>query len=280
MSMKGKLRTAFTSLFAILLITACSDDPSHLYGADKEMEILDEYGDVTTNARASIHSGTTITIVGGICDHHIIEIQDEDIISADYISKCVVYDGPIKKKTLPAEIRIRAKKQGSTVISITDPDIDKTIHVQVDVVDHYTAMTVLESSVEGIEKDTYLAFKYNDDNEYRFVSKDGKEYDTFEFGEYHFRQPVHFEPGHAVLLTLKNSDTETTWVITDADNNKDGHKLYISDIYTGMGLPDKIITKLSYTEYYPTEFLFTDASNPDRHFKTTAADTAIKYTFQ
>ena len=279
MFMKTKLITALASIFTFLLFTACSSDPDHLYGKDKEMKILDEYGDATTYARASILSGTTLTIVGGIGEDHIIEVQDEDILGVSYSSRGVVYDGPIKRKTYPAELNIRPKKYGSTVISITDPDLDKTIHVDVKVVDHYAAMTVLESTAEGIEEDMLLAFKYSDDNEYRIISQEGKEYDTFEFGEYHFEHPIEVNPCQVVYLTLKSGETETIWEITDGDNNKDGHKLYINNIFIGMGLPSDITTKLSYTEYYPTEFLFTDTSNPERKFKTTAANTAIKYTF-
>lgn len=277
--MKAEPSIVLASILALFLFTACGDDPSNFYGADKEMEILDEEGDATTNARVSLHHITTLTIVGGIGEFHLVEVQNEDVISVNYSPRYAMYEGPVKAKTVPAELRIRANEYGSTVISITDTDIDKTIHVKVTVVDHYAAMTILESTTEGIEADMYLAFRYNGANEYRFVSKEGKEYDTFESGEYHFMQPVEFMPGNAVYLALNNGDTETLWRITDADNNKDGHKLYISDVYIGMKLPSNITTKLSYTEYYPTEFLFTDTSDPARTFKTTAADTAIQYTF-
>jgi hypothetical protein len=33
-----------------------------------------------------------------------------------------------------------------------------------------------------------------------------------------------------LLLTLKDSEGETTWKITDADNNKDGNKNYVDDL--------------------------------------------------
>lgn len=275
--MRDILITALISVLTLIALTACREDADNLYGDGKEMEILDEYGDVTTKARASVVNGTTLTIIGGIGDLHIVAVEDEDILETEYESRCIIYDGPIKTKTDPAKVHIKPKKYGSTIVSITDTDIDKTIHIQVDVVDHYGALTVLESTAYGIETGMYLAFKYSEDNEYRFVSKAGKEYETLESGQYHFEQPV---PGAGqVYLTLKSDDTETIWSITDADNNKDGHKLYLSDIYCGMGLPSSITTRLSYTEYYPTLFLFTDTSNPERTFTTGKADTAVKYTF-
>ena len=111
--MKAKLRTILASTFTFLLLTGCTDDPSHFYGADKEMKILDEDGDATTNARVSMIGATTLTIVGGVGDFHVVEVEDEEILSAEYSSKYTSYDGPIKIKTIPAEIRIKANKYGN-----------------------------------------------------------------------------------------------------------------------------------------------------------------------
>ena len=82
-----------------------------------------------------------------------------------------------------------------------------------------------------------------------------------------------------LLLTLKNGGKETTWKITDADNNKEGHRYYIPDIIYGLNLPGRVMTKYSPALNYPSIFLFSDVSDPERNFKTGPSRSTIKYTF-
>ena len=74
--MKNTLATILSIVIAATLFSSCDNAPDNLYGKKKEMQILDESGNTTTTAYASIYSGTVISIVGGIGDNHIVEVED------------------------------------------------------------------------------------------------------------------------------------------------------------------------------------------------------------
>ena len=242
------------------------------------MRILDENGNVTTKAYVSTVSHTFLDIVGGVGYYHTIEVEDESLVEVFYSNRGAVNSFlPKYSETDPAGIAIKALKFGSTTISITDEDIDKTITIDVEVVDEYKAVTIKESTVEGLEKGVKLAFLNEEENEYRFVKKNGQEYISLEQGTYHFGDPADYS---RLPLTLDNGNTESRWIITDADNNKNGYKHYFSHILEGLNLPNSITTRFQPALHYPSEFLFTDTSNPERYFKTGPANTTIKYTFE
>lgn len=277
------LKLSFICALASVICTlsSCDSDPDNLYGNNKEMQILDESGKPCTDARASFIYGTNLSIVGGIGDNHIVEVEDESILSATYNSRGAMCDGPIPTETIPANVIIKAKSYGSTTVSITDTDIDKTIHVEVEIVDDYLAFTVLESKVEWIEKDMMLAFflknKVKDHDEYRLVYKEGKDYVSSIVGDYHFGDYVETE--NYLMLTLINGETQATWKITDADKNAAGYQYYNSYLLGGLSLPNSVLTKTSPALIYPSKFRFTDTDNPERYFITGRADTDIKYLF-
>lgn len=280
--MHSRLFAAIAVAFAIL--TSCDNDPDNLYGKKKEFQILDEHGKVTTHAYASKISGTYLKIVGGIGRNHVIEVEDESVILAEYFLKGASGNSLWMDTTIPARLYLKALKSGSTTVSITDTDIDKTIHVQVDVVNEYEAITVKESSVEGLEKGMKIAFAIDLTNEYYVASKEGGSYHSVSTGEYHFHEynPETYadSEGNYLLLTLKDAEGETTWKITDADNNMDDRKNYISDILEGLNLSNRVTTKFSPSFNYPTLFLFTDTADPDRHFVTGRCDENIKWMFE
>lgn len=265
-----------SAAMASAMLTSCDGDPDNIYGKNKEMQILDEYGNVATHAYASIISGTRLNIVGGMGNNHIVEVEDESVLTASY-SHRGAGDSYFLTVTYPAAVNIEPKKSGSTTVSITDSDIDKTIHVLVKVVDEYAALTIMDSNVEGMEDGMMLAFSMGDDNGYHIVSKTGQEYSSSENGEYQFGS-YEMEDNH-LLLTLKDGGKETTWKITDADNNKEGHQYYIPDIIYGLNLPGRVMTKYSPALNYPSIFLFSDVSDPERNFKTGPSRSTIKYTF-
>ena len=279
--MNLKLSFIGALVLGLCTISSCDSDPDNLYGKNKEMQILDESGKPCTNVNASFIYGTNLSIVGGIGDNHIVEVEDENILTATYNHRGAMCDGPIPTETIPANVIIEAKSYGSTTVSITDTDIDQTIHVEIEVVDDYLALTVLESKVEGIEKDMMLAFfltnKVKDHDEYRIVSKDGKDYVSSVVGDYHFRDYVESET--SLTLTLINGETETTWKITDADNNAAGYEHYNPYLLGGLRLPNSVLTKTSPALVYPSKFQFTDITNPELYFITGRADTIIKYIF-
>lgn len=279
--MKNTFRTILSFVFAITIFASCDNDPDNLYGKNKEMQILDEFGDVTTTAYASIYSGTILSIVGGIGDNHIVEVEDEDILTATYSYRGAMVDGIIPTETMPASVILLPEKFGSTTVTITDTDIDKTIQVHVTVVNEYATLEIKESSIDGIEAGMKLAFIYGESNEYQFVTQNGKEYTSSESGEYHWGE--YNTDDNTMSLTLKNEIGETIWKITDADNNKAGNAPYIEDVYAGLALPfEQVLTKIiSPAIYYPTLFKFTDTNNSDRYFITgSGRSTAnIKYNF-
>ena len=278
--MKNPLATILSIVIAATLFSSCDNDPDNLYGKKKEMQILDEYGDVATTAYASIYSGTVIRIIGGIGDNHIVEVEDEDILTAIYSGRGAMVDGIIPTETMPAQVILLAKKFGSSKVTITDTDIDQTIHIQVTVVNEYATLEIKESSVEGIEEGMKIAFIYGESNEYQIISENGKEYTSVEAGEYHWGEYNSEE--NTLTLTLKNKDGETTWNITDADKNAAGHDWYVDEILTGLALPrEEVLTKESPAVSYPTLFKFTDINNPDRYFKTGSSRSSanIKYNF-
>lgn len=274
-----RILTSALAALAFICLTSCDNDPDNLYGKKKEMQILDEHGDVTTHTYASLISGTSLEIVGGIGNNHIVEVENESILTFHYNHRGAGHS-TIPTETLPANVIIQPHKLGSTTVSITDSDIDKTIHVQVDIVNEYSALTISGSNVEGMEDGMMIALQRGESSEYRIVSQNGKEWSSSETGEYHFRKNEEdYQDRGYLLLTLKSGDSETTWKITDADNNKDDYQYYISDIMYGLNLPDDVMTKFSPAFRYPSVFLFTDTSDPDRSFITGPADITIKYTF-
>ena len=278
--MKNTLATILSIVIAATLFSSCDNDPDNLYGKKKEMQILDESGNTTTTAYTSIYSGTVISIVGGIGDNHIVEVEDEDILTAIYSGRGAMVDGIIPTETMPAQVILLAKKFGSSKVTITDTDIDQTIHVQVTVVNEYATLEIKESSMEGIEQGMKIAFIYGESNEYQIISKNGKEYTSIESGEYHWGEYDYEE--NSLTLTLKNKDGETIWNITDADKNAAGHDWYVDEILTGLALPrEEVLTKNSPAVIYPTLFKFTDTKNPERYFITGSGRSSanIKYNF-
>lgn len=280
MKIRNLIRIA-TVLLALMSAASC-DDPDNLYGKKKEMQILDEKGEPVEQMYVSIITSGTLSIVGGMGDNHTVEVQDESILTAHYNGRGAGHSH-IPTETLPASVVLLPHKLGSTVVSITDNDTDETLHVQIDVVHQYIGLTVSESTAEEIEDGTMILFLQDRDvNEYRIVSRNGKEYETLAKGEYHFEEPredigdTYINPGD-VRMTLKDEDGETVWKITDADNNKNAFHGYISDVLSGLGLPDEIITKEP-AMHYPELFLFTDIFDVNRHFMTGRME-VIEYTF-
>lgn len=280
MKIRNLIRIA-TVLLAVMSAASC-DDPDNLYGKKKEMQILDEKGEPVEQMYVSIITSGTLSIVGGMGDNHTVEVQDESILTAHYNGRGAGHSH-IPTETLPASVVLLPHKLGSTVVSITDNDTDETLHVQIDVVHQYIGLTVSESTAEELEDGTMILFLQDRDvNEYRIVSRNGKEYETLAKGEYHFEEPredisdTYINPGD-VRMTLKDEDGETVWKITDADNNKNAFHGYISDVLSGLGLPDEIITKEP-AMHYPELFLFTDIFDIDRHFMTGRME-VIEYTF-
>lgn len=281
MKIRHLIRIA-TVLLAVMSAASC-DDPDNLYGKKKEMQILDEKGEPVEQMYVSIITSGTLSIVGGMGDNHTVEVQDESILTAHYNGRGAGHSH-IPTETLPASVVLLPHKLGSTVVSITDNDTDETLHVQIDVVHQYIGLTVSESTAEELEDGTMILFLQDRDvNEYRIVSRNGKEYETLAKGEYHFEEPredigdTYINPGD-VMMTLKDEDGETVWKITDADNNKNAFHGYISDVLSGLGLPDEIITKEP-AMHYPELFLFTDIFDIDRHFMTGRME-VIEYTFE
>ena len=276
--MKTLLKIFTTVVLAATLLSSCSDDPDNLYGKKKPMRILDEYGNTVTKAYVSTVSHTFLDIVGGVGYYHTIEVEDESLVDVVYSNRGAVNSFlPKYSATDPAGIAIKALKFGSTTISITDEDINKTITIEVEVVNEYKALTIKESTVEELDKGVKLAFLNEEENEYRFVKQSSQEYISLEKGTYHFGESADYS---LLPLILNNGNSESEWIITDADNNKNGNKHYYSHILEGLNLPNSITTRFEPAIHYPTEFLFTDSSNPERYFKTGPANTTIKYTFE
>lgn len=280
MKIRNLIRIA-TVLLAVMSAASC-DDPDNLYGKKKEMQILDEKGEPVEQMYVSIITSGTLSIVGGMGDNHTVEVQDESILKAEYNGRGTGHSH-ISTETIPASVVLIPHKLGSTIVSITDNDTDETLHVQIDVVHQYIGLTVSESTAEELEDGTMILFLQDKDvNEYRIVSRNGKEYETLAKGEYHFEEPredigdTYINPGD-VRMTLKDENGETVWKITDADNNKNAFHGYISDVLSGLGLPDEIITKEP-AMHYPELFLFTDIFDIDRHFMTGRME-VIEYTF-
>lgn len=280
MKIRNLIRIA-TVLLAVMSAASC-DDPDNLYGKKKEMQILDEKGEPVEQMYVSIITSGTLSIVGGMGDNHTVEVQDESILKAEYNGRGAGHSH-ISTETIPASVVLIPHKLGSTVVSITDNDTDETLHVQIDVVHQYIGLTVSESTAKELEDGTMILFLQDRDvNEYRIVSRNGKEYETLAKGEYHFEEPredigdTYINPGD-VRMTLKDENGETVWKITDADNNKNAFHGYISDVLSGLGLPDEIITKEP-AMHYPELFLFTDILDIDRHFMTGRME-VIEYTF-
>lgn len=249
------------------------DDP---YGNDKPMRLLNEDGEEIDQVHLSrwATSYTYSYIVGGVGENYVIEVEDTSVVDYFYNRKCESKFIFKTYKVDPTEIYISSKKVGSTTISVTDTDAGQTLHIPVHVSDTYAALTILESNVGGYEENMFLAFRIEEDNDYRVLKRDGDEYATLEKGKYTFAEWSQ-SLNEEWELTLTCEDEVSVWRITDADNNEGGYKGYISDVVFGLMFPDPVITKWQIAPAYPVKFRFTDTANPDRSFITGPANLKI-----
>lgn len=262
---------AIFSILALGIYSCTPEDPSNIYGRNKEMQIVDENNIEIEMTYATMLGGGGFNIIGGKGKNHRIEVVDEDILTATYCQKGVVYP---EKWTMPATVSIQPKKIGETTVIVTDTDTDETKMVKVKVVYNYQTLTIRDSSVEGLMDGMQICFLNEGeggDNEYRIAIQSDNEYIPHEQGEYHFEIPE--TDRSYFFLTLKNDEKETTWKITDADNNSRGDDDYISDVIKGIRLHDHVLTKMTPSYAYPQIFLFTDTADSERHFLTGPAKT-------
>ena len=268
---------AIFSILALGIYSCTPEDPSNIYGQNKEMQIVDENNIEIEMTYATMLGGGGFSIIGGKGKNHRIEVVDEDILTATYCQKGVVYP---EKWTMPATVSIQPKKIGETTVIVTDTDTDETKMVKVKVVYNYQTLTIGDSSAEGLMDGMQICFMNEGeegDNEYRIVIQSDIKYISYEEGDYHFETPE--TDRSYFFLTLKNDEKETTWKITDADNNSGGDDNYVSNVIKGIRLHDHILTKLTLSYAYPKIFMFTDTDNPERHFKTGPAEN-IRYRFE
>lgn len=275
------MKRIFTSiaLSCILLVSCDRMDPDNIYGKNKEMQIIDYSGNAVTKTFTSIVSGGTLTIIGGEGSNHRVIVEDENVLTASYSQKGTICEGSRPVNTFPANVSLTGKKLGRTHVYITDLDTDETVKVEVEVVDEYKALTILESEVEGIDEGMQIAFQLGESNKYQMIIQSGNNYFSHEEGEYDFAEYHKSSVDNHLMLTMKCGEIETVWKITDADNNKDGYEYYSDNIKKGLRLGNSVMTKLTPSWAYPTLFLFTDVSDPTRHFMTGYANNTIKHTF-
>lgn len=274
------LRGALAIMLASFSACEKSNDAERYYSKDKEMQILDQEGNAVNSVYASIYSGQLVSIVGGTGNNHIVEVADESVLGIIYCSKGKDHQF-YPDLNMPAQVYLIPKKYGSTIVSITDADDDRTIHLEVEVANHYATLKIKESSVDGLEPGMLLVFAMDDTNEYRIVSQSGKEYDSHEKGEYHWGE---YDPEeNSIQLTFYLDDKETTWKITDADNNSSGSEFYDGNVWDGLALPgEEVMTKEPPATVWSSLFLFTDTNNPERTFKTGSRNTSpdLVYKFE
>ena len=115
----------FTALIVgLLLFTSC--DKSHesdLYGKDKPLKVMDKEGNVVNQVYTSRWVGfLDCYVVGGMGENYSIEVADTSILRFIFYKNTPSALGFIKHK--PHELHMRAKKIGTTDISITDTDIN------------------------------------------------------------------------------------------------------------------------------------------------------------
>lgn len=254
-------------------------DPDNIYGKNKEMHIIDYSGNAVPKTLTSIVSGGTLTIIGGEGSNHSVIVEDENVLTASYSQKGTICEGSRPVNTFPANVFLTGKKLGRTHVYITDLDTGETVKVEVEVVDEYKALTILESEVEGIDEGMQIAFQLGESNKYQMIIQSGNNYFSYEEGEYDFAEYHKSSVDNHLMLTMKCGEIETVWKITDADNNKDGYEYYSYNIKEGLRLGNSVMTKLTPSWADPTLFLFTDVSDPTRHFMTGYADNTIKHTF-
>lgn len=270
-----KVKVFSAVIIALALFSSCVKDVvGQDYGKDNQIQILDENGEEVNHVYISRwEMPVCYSIVGGLGENYLIEVEDTDVVSCHVNSKIVDSFCFIPYLVEPAELYVSGIAFGSTTISITDVDADQTIYLHVDVMDGYIAASIVQSDVDGYEENMLLAFSISESNEYRILSQSGKEYTTVEVGTYKFG-----EPGKTGWeLTLSCGDSETAWCITDADNNRHGYANYIPDVSQGLGLPYSVTTKFEFQEHYPDRFCFTDTANPERSFISGPADVVVAY---
>ena len=268
---------AICSILALGIYSCTPEDPSNIYGRNKEMQIVDENNNEIEMTYATMLGGGGFCITGGKGKNHSVEVVDEDILTATYCQKGVVQP---EKRTMPASVFIQPKKIGETTIIVTDTDTDEMKMIKVKVVYNYQTLTIGDSSAEGLMNGMQICFMNEGeegDNEYRIVIQSDNKYISYEEGDYHFEIPE--TDRSYFFLTFKNDEMETIWKVTDADNNSEGLDNYVPNVIKGIRLHDHVLTKLTPSWAYPQIFLFTDTANPDRHFKTGPAK-SISYRFE
>lgn len=266
-----KLLAAFVVALSFLI----SCDYSKLddrYGKKIPLVVVDANEEEINQLYFPRWSGSYYYIHGGLGENYQVEVEDTSVLYCYIKRKRAETVCLLPVKMIPSTIVIHGKKFGETTISITDTDVDQTVHLQVEVIDEYSAITILESEADSYEENMLLAFRIGGGKDYRLLKKEGEEYTTSEIGTYEFGEPSETD----WKITLTCGEQETVWRITDADNNRAGHKYYSPSVVSGIDFPYKIFTKVWDPIYhYPTKFRFTDTANPDRSFITGRADTLI-----
>lgn len=267
---------------AMMSMSVCScddNDPDNLYGKHKDMMIVDDNLLAVDMVYATIIEGGGFSVIGGKGDNYRVEVLDEDVLTAKVYQRGVGHSDPLTW-TQPVAVYLTPKKLGETIVAVTDTDTDETESVRVKVVNRYASLTISDSYVEDITDGSRLWLMdegENGDNEYRLVRQKYDEYLVSDTGEYHFELPENDRS--YFYLTLSNAENETTWIVTDADNNLEGYEWYESDVISGIGLHQHVLTKRTETPAYPKIFLFTDTADPERYFKTGPAK-SIKHRFE
>ena len=259
---------------AIMTLGICScdnNDPNDFYGKHRQMQLVDNGYNIVEMTYATPAKGGGFNIIGGMGDNHRIEVMDEDILTATYNPRSSLQPENV---TFLASVNLHPKKVGETSVIVTDTDTDETKMIKVKVIYNYATLTIRESTTEGLMNGMKICLMDEGEeggNEYHIAIQDDNEYISYEKGKYHFDLPEHDRS--YFFLTLKNDEKETTWKITDADNNSRGYDDYISDVIKGIRLHDHVLTKMTPSYAYPQIFLFTDTADSERHFLTGPAKT-------
>ena len=272
--------TMMTCAMTAMGICSCdNNDPDNLYGKHKDMKIVNNDLMAINIVYANKIEGGGFNVIGGKGDNYKVEVLDEDVLTAEIYQRGVGHSDPLEW-TQPIAVSLFPKKLGETTVVVIDTDTDQIESVRVKVVNRYAALTVSESSVEDIVDGMQLWLMNegeNGTNDYHFVRQKYHEFSASETGEYHFE--IHENDRSYFYLTLKDPEKETTWIVTDADNNREGYKWYEPDVVRGIKLHKHVLTKRTETPAYPKLFLFTDIADPERSFKTGPAET-INYRFE
>ena len=155
-----KLKVFAALVCALSFLTSCGyNEFEGVYGKKESLRIVNKNENEVHQVYLTKWTHPMFYILGGMGSNYEVEVEDTSLVSYTICSKLIEKLSFLNVNKIPSRIYLQGKKLGRTTVSITDTDVNQTVHLQVEITGAYSAITILESDVEGYEEDMLLAFR-------------------------------------------------------------------------------------------------------------------------